>query len=286
MYPSHFQTESISFEHFEVFALSRVGPTWTNAFQRLALNTTLRHHSDLYPVVMFLLRKVRQRHEESSAYGSFIQPGTLLRCDGTEPLHWEKPDLSAIFVCCPYFDIGEKRPASPPSNVSLHLTRGLFQFNYPQEITLDREADQIFARMKGVQSHQYLRVPQLWAMILQSETIITCGPSTLSESIGDHIELVDEESLLAMERLVHVTDFMKRVHYIPVDQCRSFLQLRQCIQQQCLSDTDCHIDNCILHTGNSDEELTASYWPDIIKAERSIFIYVRITRKAIAKEKK
>jgi hypothetical protein len=235
---------------------------------------------------MYLLRKVRQRHEETSAYGSFIQPGTVLRCDGTDPQHWERPDLSALFVSCPYFDIAETRPANPPSDTSLHLTRGLFQFHYPQEITLDREAEQIFARIKGVQSHQYLRVPQLWAMVLQSETIITCGPSTLSESIGEHVEFVDEKTLHANERLVHVTDFMKRVFCFPVDQCRSFLQLRRCIEQQCLSDTDCAIDDCILHSGNSEEELVAKHWPDIIKAENSVFIYVRIERKVTTKEKK
>lgn len=235
---------------------------------------------------MYLLRKVRQRHEESSAYGSFIQPGTVLRCDGADPQHWEKPDLSAIFVSCPYFDVAESRPANPPSDASLHLTRGLFQFHYPQEVTLDREVDQIFGHIKGVRSNQFLRVPQLWLMVLQSETIITCGPSPLSDSIGNHIEFVDERSLLINERLVHVTDFMERIIYLPVDQCRTFLELRQCIQQQCLSDTDGTIDDFVLTLGNNQEELIANHWPNIIKAQNSVFIYVRITPRVVVRKER
>lgn len=228
---------------------------------------------------MYLLRKVQQDYEERSAYGSYIQPGTVLRCDGTDQKHRERPDLSAIFVSCPYFDIGNWRPPDAPNDSSLHLTRGLFQCLYDQEIALDRESDQMFRKFKGVEPNQYLRVPQLWTLVLQSETIITCGPSTLQEMSGGQIEFIDESSLLANERLVHVTDFFKRVTYLPVDQCRTFLQLRQSIEQQCLLGTDCAINDCILRSGNSEEELVGSQWPDLLKAHGSVFIYVRVSRR-------
>lgn len=105
------------------------------------MNITLEHHTDLVPVVMYLLRKVQQNYEEESAYGSYIQPGTVLRCHGTDQKDRVKPDLSAMFVSCPYFDIGKWRPPDAPNDGSLHLARGLFQCLYTQEIALDRESD-------------------------------------------------------------------------------------------------------------------------------------------------
>lgn len=134
-------------------------------------------------------------------------------------------------------------------------------------------------KFKGVQPNQYLRVPQLWTLVMQSETIITCGPSTLPEMFSGNIEFIDESSFFVNERLVHVTDFLKRVTYLPVDQCRTFLQLRKSIEQQCLLGTDCSINDCILHLGNSEEELVGSLWPDLLKVQRFVFIYVRISRK-------
>jgi hypothetical protein len=162
----------------------------------------------------------------------------------------------------------------------------LFQFQYPQEVTRERDVDQIFKGFKGLTGNQYLRVPQLWTLVLQSETIITCGPSPLPETIDGSIECVDEKSLMATERLIHVTDFLQRVAYLPLEQCRTYLQLRQAIAEQCLAGTDCKIDHCSLKAGNNEEDLTPSQWPDIVKAGRSVFVYVRVLRKTVGKEKK
>lgn len=235
---------------------------------------------------MYLLRKIKNRHEESSAYGSYIQPGTVLRCDGTDRKNPEQPDLSAIFVSFPYFDMGKWKPPDAPKDDSLHLPRGLFQCLYTQEVALDREGDQMFRKFKGVKADQYLRVPQLWALILESKTIITCGPSTLVDLFSEDIEFVDEDSLPANERLIHVTDPWRRVTYLPLDQCRTFLGLRQSIEKKCLTGTDCKIDECILHSGSSEEELLSNQWVELLEAERSVFIYVRISRKAPAAKPK
>ena len=146
---------------------------------------------------------------------------------------------------------------------------------------MDRDGEQIFRKFKGVKADQFLRVPQLWVLVLQSKTIITCGPSALLEMFADHIEFVDEETLLVNgPSLVQVTDFMRRITYLPIDQCRTFLALKQSIEQQCLSDTDYGICDCILHSGSSEGELIGSQWPDLLKADTSVFVYIRISRRA------
>jgi hypothetical protein len=54
--------------------------------------------------------------------------------------------------------------------------------------------------------------------------IITCGPTPLRDLVSERIEFVDEEKLRANgpPSLVRVTDFMRRVTYLSVDQCGTF----------------------------------------------------------------
>ncbi|OCK74777.1 hypothetical protein K432DRAFT_190061 [Lepidopterella palustris CBS 459.81] len=236
----HIQTECISFEEFE----------------RRVKILTFDYHEDLVPVVVYLLKKIQKTHEEKSAYGGFIEPGTVFRVDGVDWKDRSKPDLSAIFVSFPYFDMGKWKPPDAPNNEALHLPRGLFQSSYSQENALDRDGNQIFRKFKGIKSDQYLRVPQLWVLILQSRTIITCGPSNLPDLFDDNVRFVEEEKLAANgPSLIQVTDFLRRTTYLPVDRCKTFLGLKQSIEQQCLSDTDFTMDDCLLHAGESEEEL-------------------------------
>ncbi|KAF2133029.1 hypothetical protein P153DRAFT_382654 [Dothidotthia symphoricarpi CBS 119687] len=236
----HFATEAIYFEDFE----------------RLALNLTFEHHADWVPVVMYLLDDIKDNHECSPAYGSYIRPGTVVRCDGTERHHRDKPDVSATFISFPFFDVGEGKPLDVPIEDSLHLIRSLFQQFYPQELTYDRDDDQQFRRFRQAKPCQYLRTPQLWILALNSTTIITCGPTSFAHMFGDFVEIIAENSLLTTgPSLIYVTDFYKRVTHLPSDQCRSFLALRQSIQEKCFSKTNDHIDNCLLYLGESKAEL-------------------------------
>jgi len=52
-----------------------------------------------------------------------------------------------------------------PANI-VPLLLGLFQTSYTQENALDRDGEQMFRKFKGIKSDQYLRVPQLWAIVL------------------------------------------------------------------------------------------------------------------------
>jgi hypothetical protein len=232
---------------------------------------------------MYLLNNVRNDFEYESAYGSYIQPGTVLRCDGMERRQRHKPDVSIIFVSFPFFDVGQDPQMEESSDDTLHLTRTLFQQFYPEELTNDRDDNQQFRRFKQTRKGQYLRVPQVWMLILNSQTIISCGPSSLEKLGQPWLEIVPEDSLgSATQRLIHVTDFHKRTTILSADQCGSFLALRQTIQKQCLSEAKEDVDQCLLHLGDSQTALEPGQWPSLLREKNGAFLHIRISRKRLA----
>lgn len=229
---------------------------------------------------MYLLNNIKDNYEHTSAYGSYIEPSTVVRCDGMERQHRHKPDVSVTFISFPFFDVGQGGSLEAPEDDTVHLTRSLFQHFYPQEVTKDRDDGQQFRKFRQTQSGQYLRVPQLWALILNSTTIITCGPTPLMEMAQVWLEVVPEHGLIDPKKyLIHVTDFYKRVSFLSPEQCGTYFELRQAIQEQCLSKTTEHIDQCTLHVGDSGEPLDPSLWPSLLKNSQNAFLYLRVSRK-------
>lgn len=255
--------------------------------QALAVNITLEHDSDWVSVVMSLLNHVEDNYEYSSASGSYIKPGTVLRYDGLERLSHGKPDISVMFVSLPFFQVGKGKFMEAPKDNSLHTTRGLFQQFYPDEITKDQDHDQQFCKFRQTQNGQHLRVPQFWALVLNSTTIITCGPTPLAEMADGWIEIVPEDSLSSkVGYLIHVTDFYKRVRFLDPGKCGSFLALKQTIQRECLLETQKSINQCQLHLGDSDTILESHMWPRILRDPKTTLIYIRISLKVSSTAKR
>ncbi|KAF3050681.1 hypothetical protein E8E11_009871 [Didymella keratinophila] len=260
----HLTTESISFDNFK----------------RHAINVAFDLHPDSVPVVMYLLNNIKDNYEQTSAYGRYIEPGTVIRCDGRERKQRDKPDISVTFVSFPYFDLGSGDIPAAPKDDTLHMARALFQQFYPKENTKDRDDDQQFRRIKLIRDGHYLRVPQLWLLILNSMTIITCGPSTLADVTAGRLEIVSEDNLVGTSQcFVHVTDFFKRVTLLTPDMCGSYLALEETIQEKCLSESGEHIGQCTLHLGESETALDPSLWPALLQDTKNVFLYIRISRK-------
>jgi hypothetical protein len=78
------------------------------------------------------------------------------------------PDVSVLFASLPYFDLGSLKKPGTSYDTSLHIPRGLIQYEYDREFTMDRDEEQMFRKLGGMASHQYLRVPQLWVLVLNS----------------------------------------------------------------------------------------------------------------------
>jgi hypothetical protein len=224
--------------------------------------------------------EIPHRYEDRSVYGSHFRPGTVLRCDGTESAHLDKPDLSATFVSFPYFDIGTGKPPNAPENESIHSPRGLFQDAYPQEAAHDRDSDQIFRKFKRIRTGDYLRVSQFWALILQSHTIITCGPASLPDMFDDSVEFVAANALLADgPSLIHVTDHLQRVAYLSLERCGTYLALRRSIEEECFKGLEETIDDFVIFIEDSDLELESRHWPAMLKSKTSAFVYLRLSRR-------
>ena len=230
---------------------------------------------------MYLLQHVQERYENPSAYGSYIRPGTVLKCEGKDRTQPNRPDLSVTFISYPYFDVCDGKWPDPPTDNSLHLTRGLFQQSYPQEVARDRDNQQSFRKFKrpGHFSHHFLRVPQLWILILDSTTIISCGPSSITSTFGGAIEIVSEESLLGgTQSLIRVfVESTKKNFFLSLETCRTFLALRSSIQKECLEDANDRIDDCVLYVDEEKNELNSGHWPKILQTKGAtlICIYVR-----------
>lgn len=262
----HLKTECSSFE----------------TFRQAALKFALRYHADAITVLMYLLQQVQDKFEITSAYGSYIQPGTVLRCNGKDTKNSKKNDVSATFVSYPYFDVSSGNWPDPPADDSLHLPRGLFQQHYPREAAQDRDRHQSFSKFRrpGTTSSYSLRVPQLWALIIGSNTLITCGSSTLASTFHESIEFVTQEALLVgLTSLIQLSaDFViKTVFYLPLESCQTFFALKAMIKKECLRSTDYHIDDCILYTSDDNVELDASRWPKLVQTRGSLFISVRMS---------
>lgn len=232
---------------------------------------------------MYLLNNIKDNYESCSAYGSYIEPGTVIRCDGMEQKHRLKPDVSVTFISFPFLDVGENDPLEAPDDETFHLTRSLFQHFYPQEVTRDRDDGQQFRKFRQIRSGQYLRVPQLWALILNSTTIITCGPTPLMDMAQSWLQVIPEHSLVsAKQHLIQVTDFHKVVTFLSSDTCRSYLELKRAIQDECLSRVTEHIDQCTLHLGDSEEKLDPSLWPSLLRKQQNALLYIRVSRNSRA----
>jgi hypothetical protein len=248
--------------------------------QRHSTNITLENHVESVPVVMYLLNNIQDNFEYDSAYGSYIQPGTVMRCDGRVRRQREQADISVVFMSFPFFDIGSGNIPDPPEDEALHLPRALFQQFYPHEETSDRDRSQQFRNFAQVKSGQYLRVPQLWVLILNSTVTITCGPASIVDLARDRLEIVAGDSLLSTDQqLIHVTDFYQRVTLLKPEQCTSYLALEQTIEKECLDDEETGIDRCILHLGDSNEPLDPSLWPALLRNTQGSLIYLRLSRK-------
>lgn len=125
------------------------------------------------------------------------------------------------------------------------MVRNLYQQFYTQEETNDRDDAQQFRSFRGIKHDEYVSVPQLWILLLNSLMLITCDPKHLTQMGGTFLDTTSETVFLTEKaKLVEVIDFYKRVTYLPAG---SFLALTTGIQEQVLSRGDEHVDQCILH---------------------------------------
>ncbi|OAL53759.1 hypothetical protein IQ07DRAFT_318209 [Pyrenochaeta sp. DS3sAY3a] len=145
-------------------------------FENMCLNAP-NISGELRFVVLRLFKKVQDTCRKRLFDGFFIDPGTVLRCDGFSSRGTNNFDLSATFVCFPYLSMGERRNEDC-SQTSEYPTRSILQIFYPYESTSNQETAASFCKDASTKKN-VLYVPQLWVVFIGSST-----GSTLSSLFG------------------------------------------------------------------------------------------------------
>ncbi|CAN9172495.1 unnamed protein product [Alternaria alternata] len=104
-------------------------------------------------ILLRLFEQIQIEHREQLFDGYSIQPGTVLRCDGSSSGEPNTEQPSAVFMCFPYLSVAIRKEA-------IHLP----ELGYPT-----RTADQV------------LCVPQCWIVILDSRLVISSAELTGTE---------------------------------------------------------------------------------------------------------
>jgi hypothetical protein len=118
-------------------------------------------------IVLRLFKHIQDTFRKRLFNGYSIDPGTVLRFDGTTPSDDETSQLSATFVCFPCLSLG-KRPPMFQATKHEYPTRSLLQTLYPYESTLNRELAPGFCTDIPRLSGHVLYVPQCWAVTIGS----------------------------------------------------------------------------------------------------------------------
>lgn len=235
-------------------------------------------------VVDRLLTTVKKELERDYAHGKYLNAGSI-RCDGQDPKNVEKEDATALFMCTPYFSFEElstmRRGQSATGVASnLHPVRTLLQWQYDGESTHDRDSTQALKTEHG----SLLHVPTLWCLIIGSEIMLTSAHVSIEELMEPTISKVPKPLGPDKGRLVQVADPYKRQYFFPMENCKTYFELRQLIQAQCLEDIGLDIDECELALA-LDESLTATRWISIVNGKSSTLVVISVTEKLGKKDR-
>ncbi|KAF5227783.1 hypothetical protein FAUST_11550, partial [Fusarium austroamericanum] len=191
----------------------------------------LRGNTKANTLVSQLLSEIEETKIAPFPYGEFVDPGTVLRLDGTLPIM--NSLASGIFTCLPYLDVGcEDAGQTPSPSARAFPSRGLLQTLYPFEAVKDREKEQVIRRL-GDKEPKIIRVSQLWALSLRNEhlkdLLITYGTMAMDSLYGDSlcVEPIWPGKLTTM--LLRFTDESGQSLQFEIPEFQTFLEVEAAI---------------------------------------------------------
>ena len=180
-----------------------------------------------------VLSKLREEKMKPSVGGRYIEPGTVLRADGSDPTDSQ----SVIFSCVPYFSLQEvAKPASGREDL-LCLPRTLMQALYPYETVRERDEEQSYRKFGNDDNNNIVHVPSLWIVNIGSAAIVTYGHEPLPVAIGNAINIVEEDiRCLGKQSIsentmakIHITNHDGSSLIYPIGTFRSWFELESWI---------------------------------------------------------
>ncbi|RLM01564.1 hypothetical protein CFD26_108727 [Aspergillus turcosus] len=229
-----------------------------------------------------LLVNVRKELEQGFVHGKYLSPGSI-RCDGRDPKNTRKEDVSAIFTCVPYLSFERLYDADEGTvrgmNMSnLHPVRTLLQWQFDGESTRERDSSQCLRIKDESNGTKYLHVPHLWCLVLGSEAIVSSCHLPINQLMAPNIVKQRKPVDPGKSSMVQVTDPYKRHYFFPIENCKTFFELRQLVSSQCLEDIGLEIEHCDLLL-NSGEILTAARWIGIATGGTSVLVTVSVVER-------
>ncbi|KAI9772350.1 MAG: hypothetical protein M1839_002486 [Geoglossum umbratile] len=181
-----------------------------------------------------LIRKIRETREKEFIHGRYLEP-TAVRYDGYDP-GTDKHDGSVTFFCLPYFSLHNTSPYCSHESGAAHPARTLLQSYFRLESMEGRDALQAVRKLHLWPEEKLVHVPQVWGLILNKSTIVTCSHVSREEMCGSAIRQEPQKALSGGggPSVVKFTDASGRVFFFPTEQCRSWFAMTDKICQACL----------------------------------------------------
>ena len=222
-----------------------------------------------------LLNKVQKTCEKQFVHGRYLKP-TVLVYDGADPEETSKDQKTATFVSLPIFTTECPRRQTSTKEDEHHPVRALLQSRYRLESTKSRDKAQVIRKVDSKKDH-VIHVPQIWALIINKHTIITCAPLCSTILRGETIKLMkySEAQLDEATWSIHFTDGWGNVFYLPIRFCKTWFGLVKQIADDCLHDEYNLIRDQLLKSGplyqlvtDQGAQVTAESWPQMVERER------------------
>ena len=247
-----------------------------------------------------LLNKVKNTSEKKYVHGRYLKPITLVY-EGEDPDLFashhpeERPaGKTATFVSLPVFTTCIPKRHAFTKEFEGHPVRALLQSRYRLESTKRRDKEQVITKTTSIRDqlaheNHVVHVPQIWALMINNYTIITCAALDASVLRGDTIKLMSYTKAQLDEATwsVHFTDARGQDFYLPLRYCQTWFDLVKQITDHCLHDEYSFIRDQLLRDGPvyqlvvaSDGSLvTADKWSKLVEETKTEVIHLRLVDK-------
>ena len=247
-----------------------------------------------------LLNKVKNTSEKKYVHGRYLKPITLVY-EGEDPDLFashhpeERPaGKTATFVSLPVFTTCIPQRHTFTKEFEGHPVRALLQSRYRLESTKKRDKEQVITKTTSIrdqlahESH-VVHVPQIWALMINNYTIITCAALDASVLRGDTIKLMSYTKAQLDEATwsVRFTDARGQDFYLPLRYCKTWFDLVKQITDHCVHDEYSFIRDQLLRGGpvyqlvvaNDGSLVTADKWSKLIEETKTEVIHLRLVDK-------
>ncbi|KAJ6102931.1 hypothetical protein N7486_005358 [Penicillium sp. IBT 16267x] len=185
-------------------------------------------------LVLTLMRKASLKIHD---YGCSTT-NDVLRCDGVDStsFHEMTNEKSAILIRYPYNAVQKMKDVSQSPRGAGHHIRSLLQYSYNFQSTRKRDLEQVVQKMGLFPAGHVIHVPELWAVIVNFQYIITSATASLLEGTNFSYEITIPPAPRSSSSpsIICVLDPRKRLFSFPTERCKTFFALRHNIVEHCL----------------------------------------------------